>query len=72
MESWEGGYRRHEIERQKHALNERKEELEARRKRITALKKRAARKAGGNVANDAMLEFGLGECFLFYVCVGLM
>lgn len=65
MESWEGGYRRHEIERQKVAINERKEELEARRKRITNLKKRAARKAGGNVANEAMMEFGLGESYFF-------
>jgi len=61
VESWEGGYRKHELERQKLHLNERKEELESRRKRITALKKRAARKAGGNVANDAMLEYGLGS-----------
>lgn len=49
-ETWEGGYRRAEIERQKVLLKERKEELEARRKRIQTLR-RAAKKGAPSQDN---------------------
>lgn len=49
-DSWEGGYRRAEIERHKAVLKERKDELEARRKRIQTLR-RAAKKGAPSMDN---------------------